>query len=297
MNLLEVIRNHFLILSNIGNRPIQGVPDAWSFKTLGSYGVFILNPNDIKIMEKFMSIDVYNDLEFVDGQEVNVLKMGCTDESMRNEFAGICNLFIEMGIDSENRTLLQNEPVKWTTKYEQMLGNTIRKKMVHDVLAELLVLEYFEFNKIPNSWRGPDSSTKDFDLFEYYVDVKSTKMRIDSKISISSQYQLQSDKPMKIYFCRLETMESGETINKVAARLENLGYNGLKLENKLSALGFPANSKERDIGFDILEKKVYAVDEGFPAITPHSFKNDRLPDNVLSISYTIDLSNINFENW
>lgn len=297
MNTTNIFKEHFLSLMVKGIRPIDDLDGAWSFKSIDSYGAMILNPNNIEIFEKFKNIEVFNDITIINGEEKDVLKLSSTLESSRMEFALICAYFVELGENNENRNLLETNPVGWTTKWETLLGNTVKNKTVYDVLSELLVLEHFIENNIKCTWRGPDASTKDFELEDSYVDVKSTTKRTDSKISISSQFQLLTDKPMYIYFCRLESMDLGESINKVAERLENLGYNMLKLETNLAEMGYPKYSKERNVGFDILERKIYEVDNEFPQITPKSFIDGRIPDNIISVSYTVDVSNISFKNW
>ena len=42
--------------------------------------------------------------------------------------------------------------------------------------------------------------------------------------------------------------------------------------------------------------KSYEIDDKFPAITELSFKGDVMPDNIVRINYTINLSGLPCEN-
>ena len=47
----------------------------------------------------------------------------------------------------------------------------------------------------------------------------------------------------------------------------------------------------------MLEKRKYEVDDKFPKITKASFKDDRIPESVIQITYTIDLDGLDYTVW
>ena len=74
--------------------------------------------------------------------------------------------------------------------------------------------------------------------------------------------------------------------------LINLGYPEADLEKTLKSAGFEKGCTARNYKYKIIETKKYSVDESFPSVTVNSFKGDRLPDNVVKFSYTIDLAGV-----
>ena len=48
---------------------------------------------------------------------------------------------------------------------------------------------------------------------------------------------------------------------------------------------------------EVLEKRKYEVDDKFPKITKASFKDERIPESVIQITYTIDLDGLDYTVW
>ena len=41
---------------------------------------------------------------------------------------------------------------------------------------------------------------------------------------------------------------------------------------------------------------MFEVNDEFPKVTEESFKNDRVPENIIKFTYTVDLSGVHGEN-
>ena len=46
-----------------------------------------------------------------------------------------------------------------------------------------------------------------------------------------------------------------------------------------------------------LEGRIYEVDDSFPRIVQSSFKNDKYPNAITHIQYTVDLDGIEYSTW
>jgi len=41
----------------------------------------------------------------------------------------------------------------------------------------------------------------------------------------------------------------------------------------------------------------YEVTEWFPRITPGSFKDNKFPEHIVGITYTVDLTGVDYSSW
>ena len=99
-------------------------------------------------------------------------------------------------------------------------------------------------------------------------------------------------KSLSLAFLRFEKSVLGRSIDDVANSLKTHGYDAIALERALTRAGLEEGRVARNQKYKILEWKLYPVDETFPSITESSFKNDRLPPNIVRFTYTVDLSGV-----
>ena len=153
----------------------------------------------------------------------------------------------------------------------------------------MMVLDNLYVNDNTIEWTAVNAGSHDIEGYESSYEVKSTVKRYGATITIAGQHQLQSLKRLQLYFCRLEQSKSGISINDMKDKLVADGYDKDKIEQQLYQLGY-----ER--GASIREEK-YKVDDKFPKITKASFKDDRIPESVIQITYTIDLDGLDYTVW
>lgn len=299
MSLLNEIREHFSFLTTNGVRKIvTDDVDAWTIIQPEFFGVMIKNINEVDVFEKFTNIKIYNETISLENILTPVIIL-CSDiPATKREFATVCNQFVELGIDNDNRDLIQRNPFDWIEKWKNLLGNTLKKKKVYDVVAELLVVEHLYLQGIKPYWSGSDMGIRDIETDEFILDVKASLQRNETSITISSQYQLVEDKPLFIYFCRMENTKTiGESINSITERLRANNIDTTEMETKLLQMGYHIRSEDRNLRFNILEQKKYEVDEDFPAIVPNSFVGGKIPELILKIQYTVSLNGVRSEDW
>ena len=298
MNLLKEIREHFATLSNEGVREIisDGV-NSWTLIDKDKYGVILPNPMNNEIEEKFNSVSLTNSIMDLQGTLIPVYILSSKMKDNRRLFSTVCAQFLEYGKNNENRDLIQNEPYKWVKKWEDLLGNTVNKKTIYDIIAELLALESMYDSGIDFQWTGPNYGSRDIETDNFSIDVKSSTKKYGTEVTISSQFQLDSDKPLYIYFCRLERSLEGDSINSVVDRMKSKGMEISEIEYSLHNAGYQSKKIERNITYKVLETKKYVVDEGFPSITSDSFVDGKIPDHIIKISYTVNLDSVVSFNW
>ncbi|MDB2099356.1 MAG: PD-(D/E)XK motif protein [Clostridium sp.] len=299
MDILREIREYFASTQK-GARKIKALPEsapAIVIRIEDEYGVAIQYDNDKIISEKFANCRIHTKNLFIEGVVSNYLILSCSLDSLRYEFATVCAQFVEPGTECMNRINLISNPLEWWQQWKVLLGNSISDKKAYSVVAEMIVLYKLYNNDKSIEWTGVLGRSHDIESNTRSYEVKATVKRYGSYITIAGQHQLQSKKELSLYFCRLEKSKLGVSINDIKYKLISIGYDEDKLEGQLYNLGYEIGSSKRDVKYKILEKRIYKVNENFPKITTESFKDNKIPNSIVQITYTINLDGIEYITW
>lgn len=269
------------------------------YKHEKEFGVALENIHEIKIDEAFSNVSLYNKTINVGERTLNLLILSSNLESHKNEFASFCMHFIE----GTQRELILTNPLTWWKKWKELIGNRLHNPKPYDIIAELytLLLLYKKgLKKIV--WKGPTGSTVDITTSDAYYEVKSSLVRYENEVTVSSQFQLNiKDKPTNLIFFKMEEMERGVSINMLMDKLieesivDEVQFKNI--EEKLGRKGYRKNASIRNKEYVIHEIRCYEVDDNFPKINEESFKDGKYPANIKKIKYTINLDNIKYELW
>jgi len=288
--LIEEIRLHFA--SQIqGIRPLSTLENdyqAFSFRQGVEYGVAIQTESLIEIYEEASQISIKS----LNNMGTYYIALSCCDEGYRNEFAKFGAFFVSPGENGENRKLVTNSPLKWWENWIGMLGNRVGVRKSYDTIAEMLALEELFKKDKTISWTASQAGSHDIESDNSSFEIKSTVKKAETTVTISSQFQLDSVKPLQLWFYRMEASEQGISINDMKAKLINAGYNENLIEAQLEKRGFIFGNSTREKKYVILERRKYNVDDSFPRIVESSFKNNIYPKNIVKILYTIDLEGL-----
>lgn len=273
--------------------------NAYVFKDSDIYGVAIPYTHEKEINERFSNcrLQTYTTTLQSSSHTTKFLRLSCSVKSLRNEFATVCSHFIELGNNNDNRNSIISNPIQWWNKWCELMGNAIYNKQCYSVIAEMEAYLYLMSKGKKVEWTASICGSKDFESTNESFEVKSTIKRYDTKVEISGQHQLKTPKPTKLLFCRMEESPIGNSINDMLEKLVKYGLSESELEQQLQSMGFEYGQSIRDKKYKTLDKWIYDVDKDFPKITEKSFKEDKYPDGVEHIKYTINLSNLSHDNW
>lgn len=300
MEIIKEIREAFAAIPNPGARKIQSLPNefpAYVIRISDGYGVAIQVNDKMEVSEKFNSCRFHTGYISIDGHMRNYLILRSAFEEYRYEFASLCAEFIDPGEQGKNRKEILTDPYVWWAKWKELVGNTNKEMRAYNVIAEMMVLLYKFRTDSTTEWAATRISSHDIECSDESCEVKSTIKRYGTEITISSQYQLEHKKRLFIYFCKLEESLEGISINGMKNKLVEAGYDEGKLESELEKQGFERGTNIRNKKYKILEKRKYEVDDRFPRIVQTSFKEDKYPDYITHIEYTIDLEGITYTEW
>ena len=215
-----------------------------------------------------------------------------TDQAFEADiFYNICLDFLNPGNQGEKRLLLENNPQLWIDDWKQLIGNKATETNIYPYLGELIILkELLEDGQNPIM---TSQGSHDIETPNSNIEVKTTTMRNQSLIEIHSKYQLQmlNSNPLFLYFVRIEESNFGVSINSITKNIKELGYDTTNIQNKIIKL----DNNERNKCYKINEIRKYLIDDNFPKITDDNFIDGRVPENIISLVYTIDLDGLPYE--
>jgi len=298
MQQTQFIRETFANLTYGRIKKIEGGNSgpAWILVQENALSVMIPAPVELVVDENFADIYYYTRAYQLDGEYQNCLILETTNEEQRSEFAHICSRFLHVGENGNDRNYLLNHPYEWWDALKELIGNVKRTKSVHAVLGELLVYYHLVNKGEQVKWQGSSGSTVDIVTEHGNYEVKSTTTRYDSLIEINSQYQLKlaKDKDLYLAFMRFEESADGISIKDVINWLEDLGESREKNEKAVSSLGISLRGRDVERKFKLHEAKRYKIDDTFPSIIDEDFITGQLHSNIVKITYTIDLTGLDF---
>lgn len=266
---------------------------GYVYKYDSYFGVAVKNDLKTEVYEEFNAVRFRSDsLVEVNKDEMpeHYLMLECNNFDFIHEFSLIGAEFSET-----NREKLLHNPLNWWDSWSEMLGDIKSSALASDVFAELLAYAYFvrEGNNV--TWKPSDYLSQDLEMDDFNLEVKSTMMKYQSRITVSSQFQVDNldNKDVKLLFVRLEKSESGHSINDIVKSLPD--DHAKFVSNELALIGYNLISKKSNQKFRVLEIRLYNIDNLFPKITLDSFVDRHLPVGITGITYEVDLDGLSYE--
>lgn len=273
---------------------------AFTIRQGVEYGIAIPTNSDVPVAENFSSCSIHSRAINIEGRpERRYLVLTCTDETLRSQFASVCNEFADPGVNGKKRKRILENPFEWWKEWSELLGNIMADREPYSVIGEMMALDSLKREHKDVTWEAVHGGTHDIESPDASYEVKSTTRKYESTVKISSHNQLSDDgkKRLYLYFVRLEQSAHGYSIDDMEDRLVADGCDRSELERKLEHLGYEKGSIIRSEKYKCLETRKYTVDDSFPKITKDSFRNDKIPNNIVKIEYTVDLDGLNYTKW
>lgn len=244
---------------------------------------------EIDINQDFVGMKLSKSFINYDNNSISSLCLTAYDTVDPKKFALIAADFA----NSQNRRVLLTNPFEWIDRWRVLFGDSLKKKMVYDVLGELIALKTAIQEDKSLVWMGPSAGTHDIVGDDNIFEVKTTLKKTEYLVSVNSSYQLSTTKPTSLIFVRLEKKPYCLTINQLVSTLISLGYLEKDLEESLESLGYPKGDRNREEPYDLLSILQYPIDkETFPLFTIDDINNYAPKSNIVSYSIGLDLSNI-----
>ena len=295
------IEQYFALKTGNGAYSITSVGEespAWAFRQGTEYGVLMLYDGD-DIAESFSGATIKSQVvNLDDSKNRSALILSCREKELRNEFSLICEDFVAPGVNGLERKKILDDPLQWWRRWRGLLGDSVREKLVYDIVGELsAVLKLFQMGEKPY-WSASKLNSHDIELNSRSYEVKSTLKKETSQVHISSQFQFKADKPLYLAFTRLEESLTGKSIDNLIDAIRKYDPGRISEYNQyLEEHGFEQGNHFRKTKYVVLERNLYRIDDSFPKITEDMFKDNKIPDGIAHIEYDVSLDGIPHENW
>ena len=269
---------------------------AYIVKVEDMIGVAVPVEKDLVINERFNKVFISNFLFGIDGVITKAIYLYTKEPEMSEKYASLCMNFIS----SNSRETILSNPIDWYNEWRELLGDSKRNKMVYDFIGEMAVLLELQKRGEMPTWNSMTKGTFDITTNNSIYEVKSSIVKSFDSITIHNQFQLDIvglNKNLFISYVKLEENNAGESIDSLANKLAEAGFDKTSLEDYLSQNGYYVGKNDRYKQFIIHEIRLYKVDENFPFITKDSFINKKMPDNVVKLEYTLSLDGLDYSTF
>lgn len=245
--------------------------------------------------------------KIIDPQESNhiLLCLKLIDFQLKDIFNTLClDIVGSIIIESDINVIQQkfkSRLLKWQNLFDRFNEGGLSFEEQRGLYGELYFLRELlgksnDFERIINSWVGPDKEPQDFQTGDWAVEVKTTHGNNHQKIHINSERQLNTSNLNFLYLYHLSLdikQNSGETLNqivqsiKTALATDQIGYSFFNL--KLLKAGYFDNhaSLYQGKGYFIREDIFYNVVDQFPRIQANDLMN-----GVGDVKYSIIVSSL-----
>ena len=288
-NLINEIKK-LAMMKNGSVLPIrQGNDIVYLNKSIDGYAIAIPFNDERTFNETFVGISLLTNTLNYDNKSFKVLYLFMTSLGDLDKFAYIGAEFI----DVKNREGLLLDPYQWVDAWKEMFGDSKKKYIITDVLAELIALREVFSNDKTAKWEGPNDGTHDIVLKDKVVEVKSTTNKTNNYVSINSRFQLNPTLNEELYFIKLEPKPYALSIDSIVDELVSMGYPATELEDSLKKMGYEQGSRNRKRTYNLLSMTSYKVnEENFPIVSLESINNLTKSKNIVGFKLTVDLSTI-----
>jgi hypothetical protein len=179
------------------------------------------------------------------------------------------------------------------------LRASMDKSVQIGLFGELFILELLLEHlgaRAVDLWAGPDTERHDFASDGLHIEVKTTR-RSRSEHEISRIDQLHAPPGVRLLVVSIQVEESASGQESIATRIDkitaSLSGNSAAVDTfltKLAQLGWSEEMRRSGelVRMNLRDANIFDVDENFPRF-PHDLT---LPSGVVSVRYTVDLSNI-----
>ena len=271
----------------------QGDDIVYLNRSVSGFAIAIPFLDERVFDENFVGITLSTNILNYNGESFKVLYLNMIDTGDLKKFSYIGAEFI----DINNRASLLSNPYSWVDTWKEMFGDSKKKYMITDVLAELISLRYIYSKDKSAKWMGPKDGTHDIVYDGGVVEVKSTTHKTNSYISINSRFQIDPSANERLFLVRLEPKPYAISIDSLVHELITLGYDSNELEENLNEMGYKKGNRTRKVTYNILSINSYKVNEdNFPVIELDALNDMTNSKNIVSYKFTIDLSTIESES-
>ncbi|WP_418222765.1 PD-(D/E)XK motif protein [Clostridium isatidis] len=295
MKIVEEIKKGFAYLKNGQCLPIN-IQGYDGYVIVNKYFAVAIDYNwDEEFLEKFNRAFIKTEIIYIGNKEKKILILGTESKEEREAFSYLCADFLDLGIDNTKRNEILKNPLIWWNDWCSLVGNSFVEKNVYSIISEMIAYDYL-YDRYRNvKWTALSSNTHDFISDEGIFEVKSTIDKYKTQLTVSSQFQINEEKNINIMFFRMEKSPDGVSIKDMIQKLSNKVKDKKEIY-KINKISEKFGTSKLEEKYKVIERRLYKVNDKFPIIK-HSYLSEDLWKSIVKLSYTIDLSGIEYKKF
>jgi len=223
----------------------------------------------------------------------------CRRPALNDLFSSITSEILELVDENPSRPDLKAGIVldRWRSLLRADNSRGLELNKVIGLMGELIVLEEIASEGLidVDHWTGPDMLRHDFTLPKGSIEVKTTTSAAGWRVQIHGTRQLDLPPRGDLVLVGVRLERSPEGARHLADQIERLISSGVSHEilwQKLNLLDIYEEPTERltEHRFNLRESVAFEVDRSFPRIAEESFISGSMPEEIIDLGYTIDLT-------
>jgi len=238
--------------------------------------------------------------ELLDGSiRTSFVEVVCKRPSLNDLFCSMTSEILNLIAEDQSRPDLKAGIVldRWRSLLRADNSRGLELNEVIGLMGELIVLEQIANRGFTDLdvWTGPDKLPHDFTLPSGSVEVKTTTAAAGWRVQIHGTRQLELPARGDLILTAVRLERSPLGTRHIADQIERLIASGVSsdaLWQKLNLLDIYEEPAERltEHRFNFRESVAFTVDSSFPRIAENSFTTGSLPDEIVDLRYTVDLT-------
>lgn len=220
-------------------------------------------------------------------KEIGTLKIELLAENYSDVFYVLIDDLIDAAIKAQGAEAGGQAIMQRLRRWERLLETSLHglsKSAQKGLFGELYVLENISetigISRAIEAWLGPEAGTRDFEIDETGIEVKTTTAKGALSVQISSERQLEliAIKQLFLWCVSIEKVSRGTNLNSAVDKIRLLiGADDSRMESfqkKLLRVGYLESDKHRyQTDYVVRDAFIYQVDNQFPSITSETVDN------------------------
>ena len=220
-------------------------------------------------------------------KEIGTLKIELLAENYSDVFYVLIDDLIDAAIKAQGAEAGGQAIMQRLRRWERLLETSLHglsKSAQKGLFGELYVLENISetigISRAIEAWLGPEAGTRDFEIDETGIEVKTTTAKGALSVQISSERQLEliAIKQLFLWCVSIEKVSRGTNLNSAVDKIRLLiGADDSRMESfqkKLLRVGYLESDKHRyQTDYLVRDAFIYQVDNQFPSITSETLDN------------------------
>jgi hypothetical protein len=220
-------------------------------------------------------------------KEIGTLKIELLAENYSDVFYVLIDDLVDAAIKAQGAEAGGLAIMQRLRRWERLLETSLHglsKSAQKGLFGELHVLENISetvgISRAIEAWLGPEAGTRDFEIGETGIEVKTTTAKGALSVQISSERQLEliAIEQLFLWCISIEKVSRGTNLNSAVDKIRLLiGADDSQMESfqkKLLRVGYLESDKHRyQTDYVVRDTFIYQVDNQFPSITSETLDN------------------------